>query len=276
MTFDPMNPAASPAATRIPSPTGTGNPAANPTAAVLMIGNEILSGRTQDLNLAHIAKSLTARGIRLLEARVIPDIAQVIVDSINELRGRHSYLFTTGGIGPTHDDITADCVAEAFGVALPEHPDARARLLSYYQARDIEPNQDRLRMARIPEGALLIDNPVSAAPGFHIGNVYVFAGVPRIMQAMLESVLPELATGPVWHSISVTCNLGEGTIASSLRQLQARYPNLELGSYPGKTGELHRLSLVARGIDPDELQSVRTELQALITVLGGVVADVVD
>lgn len=240
-----------------------------PTAAVLLIGNELLSGRTQDVNLAYIAKALVVKGIRLQEARVIPDVPEVIVTSINELRRRHTYLFTTGGIGPTHDDITADCVAEAFGVDLPINPEARAVLLDYFKARDVEVNEDRMRMARIPQGAVLVDNPVSAAPGFRMDNVFVFAGVPRIMQAMLDSVIPQLAAGPVVHSITVSCNLGEGTVASALRALQERHPSVDIGSYPGKHGELFRLSLVARGIDAEELDSVRRELQDLIRACGG-------
>lgn len=240
-----------------------------PTAAVLLIGNELLSGRTQDSNLAYIARCLVARGIRLQEARVIPDIPPVIVAAINELRSRHTYLFTTGGIGPTHDDITADCVAEAFGVALPVHEEARKRLMKYFEERDIEPNEDRLRMARIPQGACLVDNPVSAAPGFCIENVYVFAGVPRIMQAMLDAVVPSLAGGPIVHSITVNCNLGEGTVASRLRELQQHFPSTDLGSYPGKSGEHFRLSLVARGTDQAELEIIRQAIQAMIAELGG-------
>lgn len=242
---------------------------AQPTAAVLLIGNELLSGRTQDSNLAYIAKALVARGIRLQEARVIADVPDAIISAVNELRRSTTYLFTTGGIGPTHDDITAECIASAFGVELPVNAEAEAILLDYFKARDIEPNADRLRMARIPEGAALVDNPVSAAPGFRMDNVFVFAGVPRIMQSMLDSVLPQLASGLVMHSVSVSCNLGEGTVASAFRELQARYPSTELGSYPGKDGKLSQLSLVARGPDPDELQELRLALVSMITDLGG-------
>lgn len=240
-----------------------------PTAAMLLIGNELLSGRTQDANLAFVAGKLVERGIRLLEARVIADIPEDIVKGVNELRARYTYVFTTGGIGPTHDDITADCVAQAFGVELPINDEARRILLEYYQARDIEINADRLRMARIPVGATLIDNPVSAAPGFRMQNVFVFAGVPRIMQAMLNSVLSQLGTGPVVHSISVACNLGEGTLAGAFRALQEQHPAIDLGSYPGKSGDLSRVSLVARGTDVDELETVRQALQQMIVDLGG-------
>jgi len=240
---------------------------AAPTAAVLLIGNELLSGRTQDTNLAYIAKKMVERGIRISECRVIPDISDVIVKALNELRERHTYVFTTGGIGPTHDDITADCVAEAFNVPLPINPEAEKMLLDYFSERGVEPNADRLRMARIPEGAVLVDNPVSIAPGFQMGNVFVFAGVPRIMQSMLDSVVDRLEQGPVVQSVTVFCTLGEGTIAAGLRDLQARFPNVDIGSYPGKMHEDSRLSLVARGTDATELAQVKTTLEELIRSL---------
>lgn len=240
-----------------------------PTAAVLLIGNELLSGRTQDINLAYIAKCMVAKGIRLQEARMIQDVPEVIISSVNELRDRHTYVFTTGGIGPTHDDITADCVAHAFGVELPIHPEAKARLLAHFKAINVESNEDRMRMARIPEGATLVDNDVSAAPGFRLDNVFVFAGVPRIMQSMLDSVLPDLESGPVLHSVTVICNLGEGAVATPLRKLQENYPSVDLGSYPGKVADGFRLSLVARSTDESELDQVKTALQQLIVDQGG-------
>ena len=239
----------------------------NPTAAVLLIGNELLSGRTQDTNLAYIAKRMVEKGIRMREARVISDTPDVIVNTLNELRQRYTYVFTTGGIGPTHDDITADCVAEAFNVPLPIHAEAKAILLAYFAERQVEVNDDRLRMARIPEGASLVENSVSAAPGFQIQNVFVFAGVPRIMQAMLDSVLPRLDEGKVLHSVTVLCQLGEGTIASELRNLQARYPDVDIGSYPGKMQDNYRLSLVARGADESQLEHIKVELERLIAQL---------
>ncbi|MDB4222495.1 molybdopterin-binding protein [Granulosicoccus sp.] len=241
----------------------------NPTAAVLLIGNELLSGRTQDTNLAYIAKRMVERGIRVKEARVISDTPEVIVSSVNEMRQRYTYVFTTGGIGPTHDDITADCVAEAFGVLLPINAEAKATLLAYFAERDIKVNEDRLRMARIPEGASLVENAVSAAPGFQLENVFVFAGVPRIMQAMLDSVLDRLDEGQVLHSITVLCQLGEGTIASALRALQLQYPDVDIGSYPGKMNEdpSHRLSLVARGTDESQLLQIKIELEKIIVDL---------
>jgi molybdenum cofactor synthesis domain-containing protein len=244
----------------------------NPTAAVLLIGNELLSGRTQDTNLAYIAKRMVEKGIRVKEARVISDTPEDIVDSINELRQRYTYVFTTGGIGPTHDDITADCVAEAFGVSLPINAEARAILMAYFAERDIKVNDERLRMARIPEGASLVENVVSAAPGFQIQNVFVFAGVPRIMQAMLDSVLPRLSEGQVLRSITVRCQLGEGAIASDLRALQEQYPDVDIGSYPGKMNEAgsdpdNRLSLVARGANEKQLAQLKVELEKMISKL---------
>lgn len=243
--------------------------AAAPDAAVLLIGNELLSGRTQDTNVRYIAERLVEKGIRLMEARIIPDVPATIVAAVNHLRSRYTYVFTTGGIGPTHDDITADCIAEAFGVELPIHPEARAILTSYYHERGIELNADRLRMARIPVGASLIDNPVSAAPGFRMDNVFVFAGVPRIMQAMLNGVLPQLNSGAVVHSVSVRCNLGEGEVASALRQLQVRYPEADIGSYPGKMDGVSTLTLVARSTCAEELTLIRQALCDLIERLGG-------
>ncbi len=240
-----------------------------PTAAVILIGNELLSGRTQDINLQYIANKLATHGITLRETRIIPDDEAVVVEAVNVLRNANDYVFTTGGIGPTHDDITADCISSAFGVALPIHPVAEQLLLAFFQERDIEPNEDRMRMARIPEGGKLIDNPISAAPGFNIGNVFVLAGVPRIMQAMFDSILPSLRKGPVIQSVSVTCNLGEGTLAAPLRELQARYPMLDLGSYPGKFDGAPRVMLVARGTDIDAMSQIEEELKKLVASLGG-------
>ncbi|MFK7993015.1 MAG: competence/damage-inducible protein A [Granulosicoccus sp.] len=240
-----------------------------PTAAVLLIGNELLSGRTQDINLSYIARRLQEKGIRVKQARIIPDNERTIVDSINELRAQHDYLFTTGGIGPTHDDITADCVAKAFGVELPINEEAERILNAYFREREIESNKERLRMARIPVGASLVDNPVSAAPGFRMDNVFVFAGVPRIMQAMLDSVLPELSEGTVMKNRTVTCNLGEGTIAAGLRTLQEQYPDVEIGSYPGKMDDQYLLSLVATSLSIERLDEVCSRIEQLIDQLGG-------
>lgn len=243
------------------------------TAAVLVIGNEILSGRTQDINIAYMAKGLAGHGIRLNQARIIPDTEAVIVETVNALRSENSHVFTTGGIGPTHDDITADCIAKAFSVDIGIHPEAEKRLLAYWKERDIEPNPDRLRMARIPHGAQLIDNPVSAAPGFQKENVYVMAGVPRIMQAMFDSILPTLKQGAVIESVSVICNLGEGTIAAPLRALQERFPDVDLGSYPGRMDGKFRVTLVGRSADKTQLAQIDAHLHSLVIDAGGEVIE---
>ncbi len=251
----------------------TANSSPSPTAAILLIGNEILSGRTQDLNLAFMATRLADHGIRVTEARVIPDVEAVVVSTLNVLRASNTYVFTTGGIGPTHDDITADCIAKAFGVRIDIHPEAERILMDYWASRNVQPNSDRLRMARIPDGATLIDNPVSAAPGFYVDNVYVMAGVPRIMQAMFDSILPTLQRGEVIASVSVRCNLGEGDLASPLRDLQAQYTSVDLGSYPGRHAGGHAVSLVARSTDSDLLKEVEQALKQLVDNAGGQLID---
>lgn len=239
----------------------------NPTAAVVIIGNEILSGRTQDANLAYIASGLGEIGIRLLETRVIRDDEAAIIATVNDLRARHTYVFTTGGIGPTHDDITSECVAKAFGVALYLHPDAVRFLQGHYPPGYL--NEARLRMAHVPEGATLVENPVSRAPGFQIGNVFVLAGVPVVMRAMFDGVKGQLRRGPPVLSRAVTCALGEGTLAKDLGQVQARYPDIEIGSYPYFRAGGFGVSLVARGTDPVRLAAVAEELKAMIRTLGG-------
>lgn len=202
------------------------------TAALVVIGDEILSGRTQDRNIAQLATWLNVQGIRLAEVRVVPDVEAAIVEAVNVLRARNDYLFTTGGIGPTHDDITADSVARAFGVSIDVDPRARAMLLEYVAEKDL--NEARLRMARIPAGASLVVNEVSKAPGFRIGNVIVMAGVPRIMQAMLEAVLPELEKGRPMLSRTILAEAKEGDIAAPLREIAGRFPEAVIGSYPFK------------------------------------------
>lgn len=239
------------------------------TAAILVIGNEILSGRTQDINIAYMAKGLAGHGIQLREARIVPDVESVIIDTVNALRSENTYVFTTGGIGPTHDDITADCIAKAFDVNIDIHSEAEKRLLAFWKERDIQPNSDRLRMARIPSGAQLIDNPVSVAPGFQKENVYVMAGVPRIMQAMFDSILSTLEQGAIIESVSVTCDLGEGTIAAPLRALQERFPDVDLGSYPGKMDGKFRVTLVGRSHDKKKLEQIDIQLRELIKHAGG-------
>jgi molybdenum cofactor synthesis domain-containing protein len=243
------------------------NPA--PTAALLIIGNEVLSGRTKDANLSHLGTQLSEMGIRMMEARVVPDIEARIVEAVNELKDRYTYVFTTGGIGPTHDDITSACIAKAFGVKLIRHPDAMAVLAAHYAATGAEFNDARKKMAEVPEGAALVENPVSKAPGFRIGNVYVFAGIPRIMQAMFDSVRGELATGAKIASRTVSCRIGEGTLAQGLGAIQARHPGIDIGSYPYFAGGGFGVSLVLRGTDEATLDIAADEVRALIRSLGG-------
>lgn len=239
------------------------------TAAVLLVGNEILSGRTQDINLAFIAEALGTRGIHIVEARVIPDIAQVIQSSLQELRQRADFVFTTGGIGPTHDDITAENVAAVFGVQLHTHPEAERRLLAYFSERGVEPNTARMRMAKVPVGATLVDNPVSIAPGFRMENVFVMAGVPKIMQAMLTNILPVLPQADRLLSVTVICDLPEGALAAPLGALQDKYDDVDIGCYPGKTTDIRRVSLVARSNNQERLDAVAGDLRSMVTTLGG-------
>src|SRR5215471_1199693 len=237
------------------------------TACVLIIGNEILSGRTQDANLAFLAQGLNECGIRLREARVVPDEHDVIVSAVNEVRRQFDYVFTTGGIGPTHDDITARCVADAFGVALIVHPEARRLLESHYPPGQL--NEARLRMAMVPEGAVLLPNPISRAPGFQIGNVFVLPGVPSIMQGIFEQLKHRLVGGTKMLSRSISCHLPEGTLAKDLGELQARYPDLEIGSYPYFRRGDFGVTLVLRGTEKVQLATAVEELNALIRALGG-------
>lgn len=238
------------------------------TACVVLIGDEILSGRTRDTNLSYIAKHLNEVGIQVREARVIPDIEETIVSVINEVRVRHDYVFTTGGIGPTHDDITADSIAKAFGLPIGYHPDALAILNAHYKETGGEFTEARKRMARVPEGATLIENSVSKAPGFQIGNVFVMAGVPMVMQVMLDSLTPRLEGGAAMRSRTVSGQIGEGTIAEKLGALQKRYPGIVIGSYPYYRGKVYGTSLVMRGTDPALLDEVAGEAAALIRGFG--------
>jgi molybdenum cofactor synthesis domain-containing protein len=240
------------------------------TGAVLIIGDEILSGRTQDTNLNAIARFLAAHGIDVAEARVVGDVEAEVVAALDALRGRYDYLFTTGGIGPTHDDITADCVAKAFGVELPEHPEILAQMRERYGE---EPNAARRRMARIPVGGSMIKNPVSGPPGFQIGNVFVMAGVPRIMQGMLEDVGWRLKGGAVVVSATVRVDgTGEGVLAAPLEAVAKAHPALSLGSYPFwdptrlKSG--FGSNLVVRGRDAAEVEAAVGELIAALQGLG--------
>ncbi|HUC63325.1 MAG TPA: molybdopterin-binding protein [Alphaproteobacteria bacterium] len=238
------------------------------TAAVLVIGNEVLSGRTKDANLAYLAGELNALGIRLMEARVIADIEAAIVEALNELRARYDYVFTTGGIGPTHDDITAESVAKAFGVRLLRHPEAVA-ILERRLAGRAPLNEARLRMANVPEGGELIKNPVSGAPGFRIGNVFVMAGVPSVMQAMFQGLKGALVGGAPMRARTLVTDLPEGQIADPLGALQKAHPETEIGSYPGYSPTGFRVSLVIRSTDAGAIRRAGDELAAMLAGLGG-------
>lgn len=242
-----------------------GTPAA--TSAVLIIGNEVLSGRTQDANLGYLGAHLADLGIPVVEARVVPDEEDVIVEALNALRSRVTYVFTTGGIGPTHDDITAAAVAKAFGVRVVRDPEAERRLRAHYGEAHV--NDARLKMADVPEGASLVENPVSTAPGFRIGNVFVLAGVPVIARAMFEALAPGLVGGPPVVSRTVVCGIPEGDFAADLALVQGRHPSVSIGSYPhfraGKVG----VSLVVRGTDPVAVDAATAEVDAMVRALGG-------
>ena len=239
-------------------------PDANPTAAMLVIGDEILSGRTRDANMHYLAGRLTETGIDLKEVRVVSDDAGAIVAALNALRAGFTHVFTSGGIGPTHDDITADCVARAFDVPIDVRADARAILVAHYDRTGLELNEARLRMARIPNGATLIDNPVSSAPGFTIENVHVMAGVPKIFQAMVDGVLPGLAAGRPTLSQSVRVERGEGTIAASLRDVAGRWPDLSIGCYPFQDGATYGANVVVRGLDPAAVDAAMADLKTTL------------
>ena len=236
----------------------------NPTAAMLVIGDEILSGRTRDANMPYLACELTRAGIDLREVRVISDDPDAIVAAVQALSAAHDVVFTSGGIGPTHDDITAENVARAFGRDISVRDDARAILTDHYAARDLELNDARLRMARIPEGATLIDNPISAAPGFSLENVHVMAGVPTIFQAMVASVLPTITGGAPILSQSLDVARGEGDIAGPLTDLAARYPDLSFGSYPYIRGGAYGVNVVVRGHDGARVDAAMAELSGMV------------
>lgn len=236
------------------------------TAALVVIGNEVLSGRTRDANVQTFAKTLGARGVRLKEVRMIADDKAAIVNAVNALRDVYDYVFTTGGIGPTHDDITTDSVAAAFGRPVELNEEAVRRLRYHYGKQTI--NDARLRMARIPEGAELVDNPVSHAPGYRIENVFVMAGVPRIAQAMLDTVKDQLRGGAPVQSRAVTAYIKEGDIAEPLANIQARFPDVEIGSYPFVRGDRLGTSVVCRGIDAVRAEAVAEEVANAMRAVG--------
>ncbi|KGK80299.1 molybdopterin-binding protein [Thalassobacter stenotrophicus] len=238
--------------------------AANPTAAMLVIGDEILSGRTRDANMHHLAGQLTAHGIDLTEVRVVSDDQPAIVRALNALRADYAHVFTSGGIGPTHDDITADAIGAAFGVHVDVRDDARALLQAHYDRQGSELNAARLRMARIPDGATLIDNPVSVAPGFTLENVHVMAGVPSVFQAMVQSVLPTLTGGQPLVSRTLRMMRGEGDLAGPLGEVAAQYPDISFGSYPFQKDGVYGANLVLRGPDEAALDAAMAALEAAL------------
>ena len=239
------------------------------TAGILLIGDELLSGRTQDTNLAVIAKFLEPLGVQVGEARVLSDKADIISGAVKEFSDRFDYVFTTGGIGPTHDDITAACVAKAFDQELIQNPEALRRLQEHYQTSGLELTAARLRMANTPAQATLIDNPISTAPGFQVENVFVMAGVPKIMQAMFDGIKHQLQGGAPVLSRTVVCNLGEGTVAAGLEAIQNRYSQTDIGSYPRFGHGDFWVSVVARHTDASLLAQIVTELCELIENLNG-------
>lgn len=238
-----------------------------PTAAVLLIGDEVLSGRTKDKNLGFIADYLTALGVDLREARCVADVEDDIVAAVNALRARYTYVFTTGGIGPTHDDITADAIGKAFGVPVEHDPRAVEILLSYFKEIGREANEARLRMARVPLGATLIENVVSKAPGFRMENVFVMAGVPKVMHAMMDAIAPVLQRGIPMQSRTIALQGGEGDVAKPLGEIQQRYDDVFIGSYPyeGPTG--FATNLVVRSRNLEALDKAEAEVKALAEIL---------
>jgi molybdenum cofactor synthesis domain-containing protein len=233
------------------------------TAAILVIGDEILSGRTKDKNIGYIAEYLTGIGIDVREVRVVPDVEEEIVVAVNALRARYGYVFTTGGIGPTHDDITADSVAKAFGVSIDVDQRAVEMLLQRMKPEDL--NEARLRMARIPAGADLVENPISRAPGFKIGNVIVMAGVPAIMQAMLDNVAPGLVGGTPVTSVTIEAGaLPEGLYAGPLGEIAKAHPALSIGSYPSYAATGFANRIVVRGREAAEIEAAVAEIRALV------------
>ncbi|MCT7375228.1 competence/damage-inducible protein A [Chelativorans salis] len=237
------------------------------TAAMVVIGDEILSGRTKDKNIGHLADMLTAVGIDLREVRVVPDDQEAIVEAVNGLRARNTYVFTTGGIGPTHDDITADAIAAAFGVPCGYEREAYRLLEEHFAKRGIEFSEARKRMARMPEGAAHIANPISVAPGFSIGNVYVMAGVPAIFQAMLDSVIPSLKTGAKLISVAIPSPLPEGTIGGPLGDIQTTHGETIIGSYPKYEDGRFWTEIVIRSRSEEALRAAKKAVEEMLETL---------
>jgi len=243
-------------------------PAKTVTACIVVIGNEILSGRTKDANIQYLASELGTLGVQVRECRVIPDIEDTIVATLNEVRRKFDYVFTTGGIGPTHDDITADSIAKAFGVGISEHPEAIARMTKHYGDVALF-TPARRRMARVPHGGVLVDNPISVAPGFQMENVFTFAGIPSIAQGMFQSMKHRLVGGDPVISRTVRTNLPEGLIAEPLGALQKQYEDLDIGSYPGFRNGKISVSLVLRGTDDARLAKASAELMDTLKKMNG-------
>ena len=238
-----------------------------PTAAVLVIGDEILSGRTKDKNIGFIADTLTDIGVDLMEVRIVGDEESAIVEAVRALSGRYDFLLTSGGIGPTHDDITADSVAKALAVPIDVDQRAVDLLLPFWKSRGIEPNESRLRMARMPEGAELIRNSVSAAPGFRIRNVFVMAGVPAIMQAMMDEVVKMLPASAPVLSVTVEAGRGEGEIAVPAAEVQKAFPGVRVGSYPYHDGQKFTTRLVLRSRDAEALEAAKAAMEEALARL---------
>ena len=238
-------------------------------AAALIIGSEILSGRTRDQNLSFLGEKLDEIGIRLKEARVVPDDADDIVGALDALRARYDYVFTTGGIGPTHDDITADSVARAFGVGIGYHPEVYAMLKAHFESMGLEANEARMRMARIPDGAQPLDNELSLAPGFQIENVFVLAGVPIIARKMFEGARKRLSGGVPLRSRAIRILVGEGAVAAELGAIQAAFPDIDIGSYPWSQAGTYGTSLVMRGTRADRVDAAFAEVFDMAERLGG-------
>jgi molybdenum cofactor synthesis domain-containing protein len=234
-----------------------------PTAAVLLIGDEVLSGRTKDKNLGFIADYLTALGIDLREARCVADVEDDIMAAVNALRSRYTYVFTTGGIGPTHDDITADAMGKAFGVEVIHHPKAVETLMAYFREIGREANEARMRMARVPQGATLIENAVSKAPGFRMENVFVMAGVPKVMNAMMDAIAPTLEKGVPMQSRTIALQGGEGDVAKPLGEIQSRYTDVFIGSYPFEGVGGFATNLVVRSRNLVSLDKAEAEVKAV-------------
>ena len=240
----------------------------NPTAAIIVIADEILSGRTKDKNIGWLAEKLSAQGIQLVEARVIADNRQVIIDTVKTLSAAYDLVFTSGGIGPTHDDITTEAVAAAFDVPVIRHAEAERRLIAHYENTDLEFNEARQKMADIPATATLIDNPLSAAPGFILGNVHVLPGVPKILQAMFEGVLSALPGGVVMTRITVQCGTGEGNIAAIMTNVQSRYEGVSIGSYPWFKPGQFGTAIVVSGLDQMKTKSAAKDVESEVRLFG--------